>query len=145
MELQFDKDIILFRNLNPIEIIKKSPLYRLFYKPILENWILETGLDTNKINKIHIIHNKSSYGTTIPNMINKCFDIEISDEILLYVSTNQDSTETFKSKSVFQHEIFHCIEIEILLSSNVLTDDWNVFKEDFHVNTTRNFIIDKSI
>lgn len=145
MELQFDKDIILFRNLKPIEIIKKNPLYRLFYKPILENWILETGFNTNKINKIHIIHNKTSYGTAIPNIINKCFDIEISDEILLYVSKNQDSTETFKSKSVFQHEIFHCIEMDALLSSNALTDDWNVFQEDFHVNTTKNFLVDESI
>lgn len=42
----------------------------------------------------------------------------------------------FQKSRFFQHEIFHCIEIEILLSSNTLTDDWNVFKEDFH-NTTR--------
>lgn len=46
----------------------------------------------------------------------------------------------FKKSRFFQHEIFHCIEIEILLSSNALTDDWNVFKEDFHVNTTRKSI-----
>ena len=68
MNIQFDKDINLFGNLNDLQIIKKLPSYKKYYKEIFIQYIEELHFDIQYIESIHIIHNKPSYGTTKHNM-----------------------------------------------------------------------------
>ncbi len=146
MNVVFDKDINLFDNKSDLQIIKKLPYYKTYYKPIFLNFINELHFDVQHIESIHIIHNKSSYGTT-----KHCikdgqiyFIIELSDDIIPYVSNVQDSTDTFKAKSIVQHEICHCIEIRKLYESNCLGIT-NPLSESFTINTTYNFLYSEAI
>lgn len=146
MNIVFDKNICLFKNKTDAQIIQSIPQYKKYYKPKFSTFINELNFNENDIAQIHIIHNKSSYGTTTPIIKdNKLqFVIELSDEILVYISDIQNSLETFKSKSVFQHEISHCIEIKTLFDKNVLNVP-KLFNENIHINTTYNFIYSEAV
>lgn len=91
MNILFDKNINLFNNQNDLQIIKKLPYYKKHYKPIFLNYINELDFDINSIDSIHIMHNKLSYGTTKHYMRDNhiYFIIELSDEIIPYVSDKQ--------------------------------------------------------
>lgn len=144
MEIQFNKDIDLFKGKTTIEIKKKMPLYRKHFKPIFQKWILEVDFDIENISTIKIIHNKKTYGTTIyKNINNKAkFDIELDDKVIVFVSEIQNSTETFKAKAIFQHEIFHCKEI---INSKNRIGDINPYNENFSITTTYNFLYDNAV
>lgn len=146
MNIQFDKDINLFENKNDLDIIKKLPSYKKYYKPIFIQYIQELNFDIQYIELIRIIHNKSSYGTTKHNIKDGqiIFIIELSDDIIPYVSNVQNSTDTFKSKSIVQHEICHCIEIKQLYDSNCLGNE-NPLNENFKINTTYNFLYEQAV
>lgn len=146
MNIQFDKDINLFRNLSDLQIIKKLPNYKRYYKPIFFNYFNELDFDICNIDSIHIVHNEISYGTTMhyirDNQI--YFTIELSDEIIPFVSNVQNSLDTFKAKSIIQHEICHCIEIKQLYDSHRLGSK-NPLNKDFKINTTYNFLYEQAV
>lgn len=102
MNILFDKDINLFNNKSDLQIIKKLPNYKKYYKQIFLTYISEMHFNVHNIDSIHIIHNKTSYGTTKycirDNQI--YFIIEISDDIIPYVSGVQNSLDTYKAKSI---------------------------------------------
>ncbi len=146
MNIVFDKDINLFDNKSDFQIINILPHYKKYYKSIFFNYINELNFDINSINSIHIIHNKPSYGT-VKHFIKDnqiFFNIELSDDIIRYVSNIQNSTETFKAKSIVQHEICHCIEIKQLYDSKYLGNE-NPLYENFKINTTYNFIYEQAV
>ncbi len=146
MNIAFDKDIILFENKSDFQIIKDYPFYKKYYKPIFLELINELHFDSQYIDSIHILHNKSSYGTTRPQIENNhvSFTIELSDDILLYISNVQDSLDTFKAKAIFQHEVCHCIEIKKLLENKCLNSP-NPLDDNFLINTTYNFLYSESV
>lgn len=146
MEIYFDKDIDLFKNKTIVYIMKCIPKYKQYFKPIFEEFIKEIGFEEKFINSIHIIHNKSSYGTTkhIIKDDNILFNIELCDKIIPFISKTQNSLDTFKAKTIFQHEIFHCVETKFLYDSKVLLTP-NPLENDFKINTTYNFIYEQSI
>ena len=146
MNIMFDKDINLFEKKNDLQVIKKLPYYKQYFKPIFLNYINELNFDIRKIDSIHIIHNKSSYGTTNHYVKDGqiYFTIELSDDIISYVSDIQNSTDTFKAKSIVQHEICHCIEIKQLYESNCL-GIINPLSESFTINTTYNYLYSEAV
>lgn len=146
MNILFDKNINLFENKSDLDIIKKLPSYKKYYKPIFIQYIQELNFDIQYIESIRIIHNKSSYGTTKHTIKDDqiSFIIELSDDIIPYVSNVQNSTETFKAKSIVQHEICHCIEIKQLYDSNTLVTE-NPLNENFKINTTYNFLYSEAV
>lgn len=146
MEILFNDDICIFNKLTNLEKVKKKPLYRKYFQPILKNWIKEILEDEVRIDSIHIEHNKKTYGTTYPIFKNNClsFKIVIDDRILLHTSEIQNSTETYKSKSIFQHEMFHCKEIYTLFKSNLLEQP-NPLNDNYKINTTYNFLYSEAI
>lgn len=60
MNIQFDKNINLFENKNDLDIIKKLPSYKKYYKPIFIQCIQELNFDIQYIESIRIMHNKST-------------------------------------------------------------------------------------
>ena len=72
------------------------------------------------------------------------FIIELSDDIIPYVSNIQNSLDTFKAKSIVQHEICHCIEIKQLYDSSCLGIS-NPLNDNFRINTTYNFLYSEAI
>ena len=70
MEIVLNRNINLFKNKSDLEYIKSVKKYKNHFKPILTNWIDEVGFDKNLIYSITFIANKSSYGTTLPNINN---------------------------------------------------------------------------
>lgn len=146
MNILFDKNIDLFVNKSDLDIIKKLPSYKKYYKPIFIQYIQELNFDIQYIESIHIMHNKSSYGTTKHNIKDGqiSFIIELSDDIIPYVSNVQNSTDTFKAKSIVQHEICHCIEIKQLYDSNALGIE-NPLNENFKINTTYNYLYEQAV
>lgn len=66
-------------------------------------------------------------------------NIEFSDE-----SNVQNSTDTFKAKSIVQHEICHCIEINQWYHGNALNTE-NSLNENFQINTTYNFLYSEAV
>lgn len=146
MNILFDRDISLFDNQSDLQIINKLPYYKKHYKPIFRNYINELNFDIKNIDSIHIIHNKPSYGTTKHYVKNGqiYFIIELSDEIIPFVSVIQNSLGTFKAKSVVQHEICHCIEIKQLYDSHCLGEE-NPLNENFKIDTTYNFLYEQAV
>lgn len=146
MNILFDKNINLFKNKSDLDIIKKLPSYKKYYKPIFFQYIQELNFDIQYIESIRILHNKSSYGITKHNIKDGqiSFIIEISDDIIPYVSNVQNSTDTFKAKSIVQHEIYHCIEIKQLYDSNALEIE-NPLNKNFKINTTYNFLYSEAV
>lgn len=146
MEIVLNRNINLFKNKNDLEYIKKVKSYKKYFKTILTAWIDETGFDKNLIHSIIFVANKSSYGMTSPNIVNGMIDfiIEISDDIVPYIYEVQDTTEKFQAKSVFQHEIFHCKEILYLYENRLLSEP-NPFSNNFSIETTYNFLYERSI
>lgn len=146
MNIIFDKNINLFQNKTEIQIVELIPQYRKLYKPILSTFINELNFDERLIDSIHIIHDKPSYGTSFPIIRNGqlYFIIELSDDILVYISEVQNSLETYKSKSVFQHELSHCIEIKNLYDKNILNVP-KLFDDNIHINTTYNYIYSEAV
>ena len=146
MDIIFDKNIMQFKNKTEFQIISLIPKYRKYYKPIFLKFINELSFDSKFIESIHIIHNKKSYGTTIPKIQDGqiLFEIELSDDILLYISEIQNSLETFKSKSIFQHEISHCIEIKTLYESKI-TNIHDILNKNLTINTTYDFLYSKAV
>lgn len=146
MNILFDKDINLFDNQSDLQIIKKMPYYKMHYKTIFLNFISELNFDAHNIDSIHIMHNITSYGTTKHSIKDGqiSFIIELSDDIIPYVSNAQKSTDTFKAKSIVQHEIYHCIEIMQLYNSNTLGTE-NPLNENFKINTTYKFLYSEAV
>lgn len=146
MDIILNKNINLFKNKNDLQIIKKLPYYKKFYKPIFLKFINELNFDSKYIDNIHIIHNKQSYGTTKYIMKEKrvYFNIELSDDVLLYISDIQNSLDTLKAKSIFQHEICHCIEIKQLYENHYL-DTPSPLDENFVINSTYNFLYSEAV
>ncbi len=138
--------IRLFKRKTDTQIIKSIPQYKQYYKPKFLSLINELSFNENDIKQIHIIHNKPSYGTTIPIVEDGKlqFIIELSDDILIYISNTQNSLEKLKSKSVFQHEICHCIEIKNLFDKSILNVP-KLFDDKIPINTTYNFIYSEAV
>lgn len=141
MNVHFDNSSCLFKNLKTIDIIKKKPLYRKYYKQIFQIWTDELDISDIIIDTIYIKFQKQSYGTAIPKIANgtMTFDIELADDIAPYVSSTQNDIDSFKAKSIFQHELFHCREIVNLYSKHVLPNP-SPLDDNFRINTTYNFI-----
>lgn len=146
MNIVLDKDINLFNNKNDLQTIRKLPYYKKYYKPIFLKFINELHFNAQYIESIHIVHNKSSYGTTKHHIKDEqiYFIIELSDDIIPFVSNTQNSTDTFKAKSIVQHEICHCIEIKQLYDSKCL-GIINPLSESFKINTTYNFLYNEAV
>ena len=146
MNVQFDNNCCLFKNLKPIEVIKKKPLYRKYYKQIFQIWINELDISDIVIDTIYIRSVKKAYGTVIPNISNNniTFNIELSEDISSYVSPSPNDIDSFKVKTVFQHELFHCCEIVNLYSKRVLSSP-SPLDNNFHINTTYNFIYSEGV
>lgn len=146
MNILFEKNINLFTNKSDLEIIKKLPSYKKYYKSIFVQYIEELCFDIQNIESIHIIHNKPSYGTTIHNIKDNqiYFTIELSDDIIPFVSEIQNSLDTFKAKSIVQHEICHCIEIKQLFDSSCLGIN-NPLNNEFKINTTYNYLYSEAM
>ncbi len=146
MNIRFDKNINLFTNKSDLQIIKELPYYKKHYKPIFVNYTNELNFNVRNIDSIHIIHNKICYGTTKYYIKDNhiIFIIELSDDIIPYVSEKQDSLETFKAKSIVQHEICHCIEIKQLYDRQCLGNE-NPLNENFKINTTYNFLYSEAV
>ena len=146
MNILFDKNINLFNNKSDLQIIKKLPYYKKYYKPFFLNFINELNFGIQNIDSIHIMHNKPSYGTTrhIIKDDHIYFIVELSDDIIPYVSDIQNSIDTFKAKSIVQHEICHCIEIKQLYDSNCLGIN-NPLNDNFRINTTYNFLYSEAV
>ncbi len=146
MNILFDKDINLFEKKKDIQVIKKIPYYKKYYKPIFLSFFNELNFDIRNIDSIHIIHNKASYGTTKyyvkDNQI--FFIIELSDDIIPFISNIQNSLDTFKAKSIVQHEICHCMEIKQLYDSNCLGNE-NPLNKNFEINTTYNYLYSEAV
>ncbi len=146
MNIIFDRNINLFENKNELQIIKSLPHYKKFYKPIFLKFINEFDFDIGNIDSIHIVHDKQSYGTT-KHFIKDgkiSFNIELSDDIIIYISDIQNSLDAFKAKSVFQHEICHCIEIRRLYENHYLEEP-NPLDENFVINTTYSFLYEQAV
>ena len=147
MKIQFDKNINLFKNKSNAQIIKSIPSYKKYYKQIFISLINELNFDDKLIDCIHIVHDKKSYGTTTPFIDGDklLFLIEFSDDVILYLSTSTpNSLEAFKSKSIFQHEICHCIEINHLYNTKDINMDI-IFDNTIKLNSTYKFILHESI
>ena len=146
MNILFDKDINLFDNHSYLQVIRKLPYYKKHYKPIFLNFISELNFDSDNIDSIYIMHNKTSYGTNKHYIKeNKIyFIIELLDEIIPFVSNTQNSLDTFKAKSIVQHEICHCIEMKQLYDSHCLREE-NPLNENFRINTTYNFLYEQAV
>lgn len=146
MQIIFNPNINLFKNKKHSQIINMIPKYKRFYKPIFSKFILEVGIEEKCIHSISIIPDKSSYGTTRHFYKDGSiyFDIELSDEIIPYISFSQNSTETFKAKSIFQHELFHCKEIKYIYENHIFYST-NPLDQEFEITSTYNFLFDEAV
>lgn len=146
MRIAFCTDSCLFKNKTKAQIINSIPKYKNYYKTLINEFIKEVGINSKYINAVAFVTNKSSYGTTnyFIKDENIYFEIEITDELLPYISSIQNSTEKFKAKSVIQHELFHCIEIEYLYEHNILSHP-NPLDDNFEITTTYNFLYDEAV
>lgn len=146
MQLIFAPDSILFKNHTTIQRINNLPIYKRHYKSILENFILEVEIDPKYINKIIFSPKLSKYGVTSHFIQeNKIyFDIELSDDLLPYLTLIPDSTQTFMAKAVFQHELFHCVERRKLYEEQIFHKH-DPFNKSSTVSTTYDFLLDEAI
>lgn len=148
MQIHLNPNINLFKNKTKTEIFKLMPKYKKYYKPIFQKFISEINIDIECINSISVmpIADKASYGVTRHFIKDGdiYFNIEISDDVLIYIKYIQDSTEAFKAKSVFQHELFHCVEIKYLYENKKLKSPYPL-EDNFEITTTYNFLYDESV
>lgn len=148
MQIFLNPNINLFKNKTKSQILNLMPKYKKHFRPIFQKFISEIGIDIECINSISVV----PYTKETPYGVTKHFikddkiylDIVITDDILIYTKNVQDSTETFKSKSVIQHELFHCIEIKYLYESKVLSNSCPL-DDDFVITTMYDFLYDESV
>ena len=72
------------------------------------------------------------------------FQIIISDEIFRHLSEYPDTTEKYMTKSIFQHELFHCKEIEILVNGNFMSNYQKLFS-NIEIKTAYDFMLVSAI
>lgn len=141
MQIILSRNINLFKNKNDLEYIQKIKYYKKYFKPIFLKWINEVGINTDLIVSIVFVANKSSLGSTIYHIENNIinFSIELTDDIIPYICEKQTKTDEYKAKSIFQHELFHCVEIFNLYTSQKLIG-LNPFDNNFQITTTYNYL-----
>ncbi len=146
MQINFDPNINLFKNKTKTQIINTIPSYKKLYKPIFNKFISEIDIDPKCIHSINIIRKKENYGIA-EHFIQESriyFNIKLADDVLLNIRHVQNSTETFMAKSIFQHELFHCVEIKYLYEKCVLQSP-NPLDDSFGITTTYNFLYDEAV
>lgn len=146
MKVELNPNSCLFKNKSKAQIIQLISKYQKYYKDVIKQFILDVGIDSKYINSIIAIPNNPTYGTTIPLIKDKeiYFDIEISDELMPYITLVPNTTEKFKAKSVIQHELFHCKEIKYLHDCNALSNP-SPSDNNFKITTTYDFLYDEAV
>ncbi len=145
MQVNFNPNINLFKGKTKAQIIKSVPSYKKYYKPIFDKFIAEINIDSKCLHSVDIIPKK--YYGTVKHFIRDnqiYFIIELAEDILIDIKPIQNSTETFMAKSVFQHEVYHCVEIKNLYESKVLSNP-NPLDDEFEMTTTYNFLYDEAV
>ncbi len=146
MKISISFDSHIFKNKSKTQIIHSIKDIKNYYKSILINFVKETNFNPEYIDAVIFEKNMTNYGyvEAITNDKNTNFQIHLDDMILLDLTLNPNSTETFMAKSIFQHEIFHCIEIKYLWDNNILPSP-NPLDDNFTITTTYNFLYDEAV
>lgn len=145
MQIDISFNSCIFKNKTKQQIIHLIKDIKMYYKSILIGFIKETNFPFESIDAITFEPNMTNYGyvETINNKDIK-FKIHLDDSILPDLSLNPNSTETFMTKSVVQHEIFHCMEIKYLYDEHILHSP-NPLDNNFEITTTYNFLYDEAV
>ena len=134
---------------NDVRAELKDRNFSLLADKIIQKCMYEVGITLESISEIRVcqsakLNTTQAYTRPIFDKNIVHFQIVISDEIFSNISEYLDTTEKYMTKSIFQHELFHCKEIELLDKGKFIQKYRDLFS-NIEIKTSYDFMLISAI